>query len=354
MRTVLLGLSGGVDSAVSAYLLSKEYNVIGVTFNLCDDITGFKKYNKMIEDAKRVAELLNIKHYILDYKKRFKKDVINPFIEEYQRGNTPNPCVFCNKNIKFGEFFNTMREFKADYIATGHYVNKVKIGERFYLKRSKNKTKDQSYFLYNIKNEELEKSLFPISDYNKEEIRDIAKKIGLFVHDKKDSQEICFIEDDDYKKFLDDYSSYSRKKGSVVDLEGNKIGEHEGIRNYTVGQRRGLNIALGYRAFVVDIDAKTNTVILGQEKDLYSNIISIDDINILHEDEFDTTKIYTAKIRYAANDDEVKIKYFDKNKMILEFLKPQRAVTRGQSLVIYDKDLMVGGGTIRGYEKCSM
>ena len=346
MKRVLIALSGGVDSSVSAYLLKKAgYDVLAITFNLCDDIIK-DNYTKMIEDAKRVSDYLGIEHHVVDYKDDFKEKVIEPFIREYELGHTPNPCIFCNKNIKFKRFHDEMKNFDADFIATGHYVEKYEANGIHYLQKSTNIRKDQSYFLYNIKQEQLRDAIFPVGAMDKDKTRAIAKEAGIPVYNKKDSQEICFIANDDYKAFLNKYSENISKKGLIKDKNGKVLGEHDGIRNYTIGQRRGLNVALGQRAFVTKIDPVNNEIILGPEEDLFKKTAVIKDVNWISIDEIDEDKVYTAKVRYRSNDEKAKVKKNDDGTYTVTFEEPQRAITLSQSLVVYDGRTVVGGGVI--------
>ena len=309
MKRVLIALSGGVDSSVSAYLLKEAgYDVVAITFNLCDDIIQ-DNYTKMIEDAKRVSDYLGIEHHVVDYKEDFKEKVI-------------------------------------DFIATGHYVEKYEANGIHYLQKSTNIRKDQSYFLYNIKQEQLRDAIFPVGAMDKDKTRAIAKEAGLPVYNKKDSQEICFIANDDYKAFLNKYSENISKKGLIKDKNGKVLGEHDGIRNYTIGQRRGLNVALGQRAFVTKIDPVNNEIILGPEEDLFKKIAIIKDVNWISIDEIDEDKVYTAKVRYRSNDEKAKVKKNDDGTYTVTFEEPQRAITRSQSLVVYDGQTVVGGGVI--------
>ncbi len=339
---VLLGMSGGVDSSVSASLLKKQgYDVIGCTMIL------YGEEGKAVEDAKKVCETLGIPHYTFDFKKEFNCYVIQKFIEEYKIARTPNPCVECNKRIKFGIFFEKAKELGCDYIATGHYAKTEfsKKYSQYVLRKSEEERKDQTYFLYNIPKEELKHIIFPLQEYkNKEETRKLAEKEGLEVAHKKDSQEICFIKDNDYKKFLLEHMEENPKEGNIKLKTGEILGKHKGLINYTVGQRKGLGISYSYPLYVIDLDYKNNEVILGKEEDLYSNKLFAKDLNfqVELEDEFECF----AKIRYRSKEAKAIVKKTE-DRAEVEFIEPQRAITKGQSVVFYDEEgIVLGGGVI--------
>ena len=341
MKRVLIGMSGGVDSSVAAYLLQQEgYEVVGLTMSLYDgNIEEGCTSNKVVEDAKKVCDKLGIEHHVVDYKDKFKCHIINYFINSYLNAETPNPCVECNKYLKFGLMWEEAKKLNCDYIATGHYAaienNKLcKIDS----------PKDQTYFLYQIDKNLLDKILFPLQKYtNKDDIRSIALSIGLEVHDKKDSQDICFIESNDYTKYLEENLDMLPNKGNFILTDGTIIGEHKGIIYYTIGQRKGLGISYKHPLYVTKINKQTNEITLGTEQDLYSTQIEINNINIL-VDEIPTKA--TAKIRYRYELTPCTIEQKDNNTLLVTFTEPVKSATIGQSLVIYDNNVCIGGGKI--------
>ena len=347
-KKVLLGMSGGVDSSVSAILLKENgYEVIGTTLEMfasssCSSVNTF-------EDAKKMCDFLNIEHHIYDYKKAFEEKVINDFISCYANCKTPNPCIECNKYMKFGAMNDIAEKLGCDYIATGHYA-KTEYSEkygRWVLKKSNAGKKDQSYVLWSIPKEILSKIIFPLSDFEtKDEIREIAKKHNLEVASKPDSEDICFIPDGDYKKFLNENSDIRPKVGNIVDLNGKVLGKHTGLYNYTIGQRKGLGISNPVPLFVIGFNSNKNEVIVGEEKDLYKKEMIVSDINLLAVDEIKNEVDVEVKTRYSAK--SAKAKIIQENKLIkVIFEEPQRAITPGQSAVFYiDGDIVLGGGKI--------
>ena len=333
--TVVVAMSGGVDSSAVAYLLKKEnYNVVGATMKLLNN----EATTNAINDAKKVCEVLGIKHYVFDMEKEFKEIVITNFINSYKEGETPNPCVVCNKKFKFGLFYKKAKELlNADYIATGHYAS-LKDNK---LVESQNTAKDQSYFLWGIDKNVLPHIMFPLSKYeNKDEVRHEVSKILPNTSKKKDSQEICFIPNDDYKAFLSKYTT--TKPGNIYLEDNTLIGKHTGLTNYTVGQRKGLNISYKEPLFVLRIDPKNNCLIVGPKESLYKDKLIANNINILVDDF--SGKIL-AKIRSHGPKEEVVIEK-DQDELIATFKNKVRAITPGQSIVFYHEDGTCLGGAI--------
>ncbi len=351
MQTVVVGLSGGVDSSVAAYLLKEQgYNVIGLfmlNWEETDDngnCTAYEDY----EDVKRVANKIGIPYYTVNYAKEYKERVFAYFLDEYQRGYTPNPDVMCNKEIKFGPFLEHAMRLGADYIATGHYCKRVDRDGKVYLYKSHDKNKDQTYFLNQLNASQLERVLFPLADIDKDEVRRIASKLGFVNADKKDSTGICFIGERNFRQFLKSY--LPAKKGDIKDLEGNLVGQHDGIMYYTIGQRRGLNIGgkNGYsddRWFVVRKDVKTNTLYVscGDTDELYSSGTIATEFNWI-TDIPDTDFDCYVKLRYRQPDQAVHVHIVDQHTLQLSFVDKQRAVTIGQFAVLYAEDGMCYGG----------
>ena len=351
---VVVGMSGGVDSAVSALLLKQQgYDVIGLFMNNWEekDENGVCTATEDYEDVKRVCSSLNIPYYSVNFSKQYYDRVFTTFLEEYQKGRTPNPDVLCNREIKFGPFLKYAEMLGADFIATGHYCKVVEKNGLYYLKKAKDKSKDQSYFLNQLNQYQLSKVIFPLADIEKTEVRKIALQNQLENAKKKDSTGICFIGERNFKKFLQSY--LPAKKGNIVDLNGNVVGTHDGVLYYTLGQRRGLNIGglkggNGKSWFVLDKDVKNNLLIVSQgedEKLFSSSLIAVDFNwipNIPEQNEFDCF----AKFRYRQPDQEVKVKILD-NVVHVFFKEKQRAITPGQYVVLYDSnENCLGGGVI--------
>ena len=343
-KKILLGMSGGVDSSVSAVVLQEQgYEVIGATMKLWEDT------EKAIEDAKKVCEKLGIEHHVIDCTEKFRCRVINKFISEYENAKTPNPCVECNRYLKFGAFYEKAKELGCEYIATGHYA-KTEYSEkykRYVLKKSDEEKKDQTYFLYYIPKEEIEYIIFPLQNRtSKEETRKIAEKNSLQVAHKKDSQEICFIPDNDYQKFLQKYSSQKPKVGNIVLKDGTVLGKHNGLINYTIGQRKGLGISYKEPLYVIKLDIQKNQVIVGTEQALYSKELIANEINWLAIDKLKEPLKLKAKVRYRAKEAECTVYPIENEQVKVIFDEPQRAITPGQSVVFYDEDIVIGGGKI--------
>ncbi len=346
-KKVLLGMSGGVDSSVSALLLKQQgYEVIGVTLELYKG--GSCCNQKTYQDAQKVCNQIGIPHITYDAKEEFNNYVINDFINTYGKCQTPNPCIECNKYIKFGFMYEKAKQLGCDYIATGHYAKTEydKQFGRWVLKKSNAGKKDQSYVLWSIPKQTLEHVLFPLADFEqKEEIRKIARNYRLEVADKKDSEDICFIPDGNYKKFLETHSYIKQKPGNIVNKQGQILGKHLGLYHYTIGQRKGLGISNKVPLFVVGFHEEKNEVIVGEERELYEKEIMVSDINLLLVEDITDWLEVEVKTRYSANFAKAKIRK-EQDQIRVIFYEPQRAMTKGQSAVFYIEDIVLGGGKI--------
>ncbi len=349
-KTVAVAMSGGVDSSLTAaVLLEQGYNVFGVTMTLSDD-SREKGGSTAIRDAKRVADELGIEHHVANYHVGFKQDVINYFINEYAHGRTPNPCVVCNNKIKFGRLLKDCMAMGADYVATGHYARTF-IDEqgRCLVRKAVDAHKDQSYMLYTLNQFAISHFLFPMGEHSKAVTRQMAKDRNLVVAEKPESQEICFIPNDDYKAYLKLKAPDIFKPGDVVDVNGKVLGRHEGIPFYTVGQRKGLGIAAEHPLYVVGLDVKNNRVIVGENKDVFAKGLIAKNLNFFTKDSFDEPFETSAKIRYGNRECKCTVSPIEidgEKAAELIFTEPQRAITPGQSAVFYDGDILVGGGVI--------
>lgn len=354
-KTVVVGMSGGVDSSVAAYLLKEQgYRVIGVTMQIWQDGNRQKQETEdgccglsAVEDARRVAQVLDIPHYVMNFKQEFQTNVIDYFIQEYQSGHTPNPCIACNRYVKWKSLLRRSIEIGADYIATGHYARVCRLCTgRYAVEKSVTADKDQSYVLYSLTQEQLARTLMPIGNYEKSRVREIADEAGLPVAHKPDSMEICFVTDGDYASYIEEARGVKSEPGDFVDMQGNVLGRHRGIIHYTVGQRKGLNLALGYPAFVVRIKPETNEIVIGQLEDNLSEKVYISQINYMSRPDFSENKVYLGKIRYNHQGSGCTVRQVGDDLYECIFSEPQRAVTPGQALVLYDGSLVAGGGTI--------
>ncbi len=354
-KIVVVGMSGGVDSSVAAYLLKEQgYRVIGVTMQIWQDEEQQKQESEAgccglsaVEDARRVAQALDIPYYVMNFKHDFKIHVIDYFIKEYQAGRTPNPCIACNRYVKWESLLKRSMEIGADYIATGHYARIRHMDNgRYAVEKSVTARKDQSYALYNLTQEQLARTMMPIGEYEKDRVREIADEAGLPVAHKPDSMEICFVPDGDYASYIEETVGMKSEPGDFVDMQGHVIGRHRGIIHYTVGQRKGLNLALGYPAFVVRIKPETNEIVIGRLEDNLSDKVYISHVNHMSEQNFSEDKMYIGKIRYNHAGSGCTVRQLEDNLYECIFTEPQRAVTPGQALVLYDGSLIAGGGTI--------
>ena len=356
MKKAVIAMSGGVDSSVAA-LLTKETgdDCIGVMMQLYhnEDI-GVSKEKSCCsmddaQDARSVAYRLQMPFYVLNFSEQFIHEVMDPFAEEYLCGRTPNPCIECNRCLKFGHLMNRMKELGRDYIVTGHYA-RVRYDEesgRYRLFKALDPSKDQSYVLYMLTQEQLSHVRFPLGEYTKEEVRRIAEKHGFVNARKHDSQDICFVPDGEYADFIEKHTGRKSSPGAFVDMEGNFIASNKGITHYTIGQRRGLGVPAANRLYVVSIDPADNKVVLGSNSDLFTTSLTADHVNLIACDRIDTPMRVTAKIRYRHAEQPAECYLDDEGLLHVTFDQPQRAITPGQSVVLYSGDEVIGGGTIR-------
>lgn len=354
-KKVVVGMSGGVDSSVAAWLLKKQgYDVIGVTMQIWqEEDEQVKEENggccglSAVDDARRVASSLGIPYYVMNFRKEFKEHVIDYFIDEYLHGRTPNPCIACNRYVKWESLLERSRRIGADYIATGHYARIEKLPNgRFSLRVSETGAKDQTYALYNLTQEQLSSTLMPVGSYTKDEIRKMAKELGLLVAEKPDSQDICFVPDGDYASFIEETTDAGSRPGNFVLSDGSVVGTHKGIIHYTVGQRKGLGLSMGHPVFVLEIRPDTNEIVVGTGEESLTRKVRARHINFMSVEDLPGKKRVFAKIRYNHKGAWCTAEKTGEDEILCTFDEPQRAVTPGQALVLYDGEYVLGGGTI--------
>lgn len=337
-------MSGGVDSSVSAMLMcDKGYDCVGAMMKLSSATRPEDE-----EDARLVADSLGIPFYVFDFSEQFRADVIDVFVRAYENGTTPNPCVICNRHLKFDRLMQAGRELSCERLATGHYARVEQDADtgRFLLKKALDPSKDQSYMLYSLTQDQLARVQFPLGSLSKDAVRKLASERGFANAKKSESQDICFIPDGNYAEFIEEYAGSHCPDGDFIDSDGRILGRHKGIIRYTIGQRKGLGIAFGEPMYVLRVDPQDNTVTLGKNEELFSDTLTAKDINLISCDRILGSLKVTAKIRYRHAEQPATAEQLDEDTLQVVFDEPQRAITPGQAVVLYDGDVVIGGGTI--------
>ncbi|MDE6208796.1 MAG: tRNA 2-thiouridine(34) synthase MnmA [Lachnospiraceae bacterium] len=351
----MIAMSGGVDSSVAAFLTKEAgYSCIGATMKLFanDDIGVCREHSCCslddVEDARSVARSMNIPYYVFNYSERFTELVMDKFVEAYENGMTPNPCIDCNRYMKFEKLYSQAKELYCDYVVTGHYA-RIEFDDncnRYILKKAIDLSKDQSYVLYSMTQDQLAHTLFPLGGMEKTKTRQIAEENGFINAKKHDSQDICFVQNGSYAEFIEQYTNKKYPEGNFVDMQGNILGKHKGIIRYTVGQRKGLGLSLKEPMYVAKIDVENNTVVLAKDAELYSTSLIANNINLISVDRINEPMHLKAKVRYRHTEQPATVTQIDEDTVSIVFDEPQRAITKGQAVVLYDGDVVIGGGTI--------